>query len=248
MRNNKIIILAALFLAVVFMFKAYAVPVGPTITEISNTTMSEAGGQMLNSTNNGSTSGVAGGYIFTINLDSNQKNEKWKAYVGNVTGKFALADSNGYAIYDWTLTGSVTGEVYATRASGAISWGSTNCSTLEQIEAENTAMNHNSAQDNITATFDAQDNDEFEIAGGTIVENDCYTTNLYVDGSAPGDDAFEEVLLYDGSNLVYAAIIENNHDAYMDSNEPYDFQMIVAEDGRATWSSSTPYYFYVELD
>ncbi|MDD5086777.1 MAG: hypothetical protein PHV16_03400 [Candidatus Nanoarchaeia archaeon] len=247
MKNNIIAILAAL-LVFILVFRVYAVPVGPTVTYVSNTTMGNAGGTMVNETNNGSTSGIAGGYIFTINLDSNQKNEKWKAYVGNVTGKFALSDSSGYAIYDWTLTGSVTGEVYATRASGTISWGSTNCSNLTHIEAENTAMNHGGAQDNITATFDAQDNDEFEIAGRTIVASTCYTTNLYVDGAAPGDDSFEEVLLYDGTNFIYAAIIENDHDAYMNSNEPYDFQMIVAEDGRETWSSSTPYYFYVELD
>ena len=246
MKKSQITILVAL-LFVILVFKAYATPVGPTIKEISNTTKTAAGPTMVNGTHNGTAEGKAGGYIFTINLSSEQQNNRWKAYVGNVSGKLVLAGADNYAIYDWSLTSSLTGEIYATRASSTITWGNVNCSNITQIESENTAMSHTNPNDNITATFPTQDNKEFELAGGTIVANDCYTTNLYVDGSAPVDDSFEEVLLHDGTNMIYTAIIEEDHDAYMNSDEPYDFQMIVPEIGTGSWESSTAYYFYVEL-
>lgn len=246
MKKSQIIILTAL-LFVILIFKAHATPVGPTITEISNTTKATANPTMLNSTHNGTADGKAGGYIFTINLSSDQRNDRWKAYVGNVSGKLVLAGADNYAIYDWTLTTSLTGEIYATRASSTITWGNVNCSNITQIESENTAMSHTGANDNITATFPTKDNEPFELAGGTIPINSCYTTNLYVDGSAPGDHSFEEVLLHDGTNMIYTAIIEEDHDAYMNSDEPYDFQMIVPEIGTGAWKSSTAYYFYVEL-
>ncbi|OIO61816.1 hypothetical protein COY26_04330 [Candidatus Woesearchaeota archaeon CG_4_10_14_0_2_um_filter_33_10] len=246
MKKSQITILIAL-LFIILVFKAYAVPVGPTITEVSNTTKTAANPTMLNSTHNGTAEGKAGGYIFTINLSSDQQDTRWKAYVGNVSGKLVLAGADNYAIYDWTLTSSLTGEIYATRASSTITWGNVNCSNLTQIESENTAMSHTNANDNITATFPTQDNNGFELAGGTIIPNDCYTTNLYVDGAPPGDHSFEEVLLHDGTNMIYTSIIEDDHDAYMNSNEPYDFQMIVPEIGIGSWQSSTAYYFYVEL-
>jgi len=246
MKKSQIIILSAL-LFIILVFRAYATPVGPTITEIGNTTKAEANPTMLNSTHNGTAEGKAGGYIFTINLSSDQQNKRWKAYVGNVSGKLVLAGADNYAIYDWSITSSLTGEVYATRSSSTITWSSINCSNLTHIEAENTALNHTNANDNITATFPTKDNDGFDVGTVTIIAATCYTTNLYVDGSAPGDDSFEELLLYDGTNMVYTSIIEQNHDAYMNSDETYDFQMIVPEVGLASWESSTAYYFYVEL-
>ena len=44
------------------------------------------------------------------------------------------------------------------------------------------------------------------------------------------------------------AIIEQNADGYRGQlGETYDFQMIVPEVGLDSWTSSTAYYFYVEL-
>ena len=57
---------------------------------------------------------------------------------------------------------------------------------------------------------------------------------------------FEEILLHDKDDIVYATIIENDAKGYR-PNETYDFQMILPEVGLASWTSSTAYYFYVEL-
>jgi hypothetical protein len=64
------------------------------------------------------------------------------------------------------------------------------------------------------------------------------------------DSDFEEIILYDGTDhlngdIVYATILEQNLAGY--NNNQFDFQMIVPENGAPTWTSSTPYYFYVEL-
>ena len=83
------------------------------------------------------------------------------------------------------------------------------------------------------------------------------------------NDDFEEVLLYDGGyqgsnvsngginqtnntnfkNIVYASIIEEDAHGYRGNadNQTYDFQMLLPEVGLSSWTSSTPYYFYVEL-
>ena len=45
-------------------------------------------------------------------------------------------------------------------------------------------------------------------------------------------------------DIVYATILEQDAQGF--DNNQYDFQMIVPEVG-LTWSSSTAYYFYVEL-
>ena len=245
----------------------YAVPVGPTVTTISNSTKAAAGATKVNASGNDTTyPNKAGGFIFTINLNSEQQNSRWKAYVGNVTGTLTLDDAGGYSIYDWSITTALTGEVYATRASGSINWTNINCSYANATYWENVALNHTNPNDNISATFDGADNSEFYVGNVLINASTCPTTNIYVNASAPTNDNFEEVLLYDGNrgnyaqggvnetnntnfrNILYVSIIEQNADGYRGQlGETYDFQMIVPEVGLDSWTSSTAYYFYVEL-
>ena len=241
----------------------YAAPVGPTVTIKGNTTKSAAAGTKVNATGNDTTNpNKAGGFIFTVNLNSVQQNSRWKAYVGNVTGTLTLDDASSYTIYDWAITTSLTGEVYATRASGSINWTNINCSYANTTTAEQFALNHTSNPiDNISRTFNKTDNSGFYVGNVQIYASTCPTTNIYVNDSSPTNDNFEEVLLYDGGpiynlssyptgfgNVVYTTIIEENADGYRGQvNETYDFQMIVPEVALSDWVSSTAYYFYVEL-
>lgn len=242
----------------------YAAPIGPTVTTISNTTKSNAGAATVNGTGNDTTyPNKAGGFIFKINLNSEQQNSRWKAYVGNVTGTLVLDDADGYSIYDWSITTSLSGEVYATRASGSINWTNINCSYANTTTAEQYSLNHTSnPNDNISATFDGTDNSGFYVGNVQIYASTCPTTNIYVNASAPTNDNFEELLLYDGGSsynlssypngfgsMVYTTIIEQDADGYRRNadNQTYDFQMIVPEVGLSSWTSSTAYYFYVEL-
>jgi hypothetical protein len=57
---------------------------------------------------------AAGGSFTTLVLNITSQTSKWKAYVGNVSGKLTLDNSRNMTIYDWALT-SVQGEVYVSR-------------------------------------------------------------------------------------------------------------------------------------
>ena len=266
MKRKKIsvslLVLIVILILLINVSIIFATPVGPSITYRGNSTMTDSGAQVYNGTGNTTKSG---GYIFSIDLTSNQKNTRWKAYVGNVTGTLVLRDSDGFSIYDWSLGATQTGEVYASRANN-VNWGNINCSFMNATIWEMRKLNHtNNPNDNISRTFNNTDNSQFDVGTKRITANSCNTTNLYVNGAVPDDDSFEEVLLYDGSrtglnlsenaagfgNIVYTSIIEQDAQGYdydgTSSNSTYDFQMIVPEVGLSSWTSSTAYYFYIEL-
>ena len=218
---------------------AYAVPVGPTITFISNETKAVTPTRFINTT---------GGSITTVVLNTTAQDLRWKAYVGNVTGKLTLDDANDNTLFDWTIT-NILGEVYATRSSESINWSGINCSNSTHISMEELALNHSNKDDNITSTFNTQIHNGFFAGTRQILANTCFSVHTFVN-STRQQTKFEEVSLYDSAiqgngHVIYATPLEQ--DSYGFDNNTYDFQMIVPENGLATWSSSTAYYFYVEL-
>jgi hypothetical protein len=212
-----------------------AAPGAPTMTSVSNSTGTNINNGFIN---------ISGGYIATVNLTANFQNTRWKAFIGNVTGKFTLNDAGGFTIFDWTLA-TTTGRVYATRTSGAVTWSSINCSTVAAMENENTILAHNSTSDNITRTFNGVTHSFFYAAGKPIQANWCHTLNTYKN-NATQDVDFEEMAMSDGTNMIYATILEDNVAGY--NGAPYDFQMLVPENGSALWTGAIAYYLYVELD
>jgi len=218
------------------------VPEGPTIDSITNETREPLDGTLIN---------TSGGSITTMVLNTTAQNTKWKAFVGNVSGKLVLAGADNYAIYDWTKS-SIAGNVYATRKAETVSWNRISCANLTHIRNEEIALNHTSnPDDNISATFNTKDHDEFYVATKKINQNSCYSIMTNVMGQKQsGTRYFQEILLYDGlhSNdgyIVYATKLEEDVVGY--NNKSYDFQMIVPEVALSSWTSSTGYYFYVEI-
>jgi len=233
MQHRTIFVIAMLILLVPFI---YAAPSGPIIYSIRNETITPSSAALVN---------TSGGSITTMVLNATTQNLRWKAYVGNVSGTLTLDDANSNTIFDWTMA-NVVGEVYATRAATSISWASINCSTVENITNEELAINHTSnPDDNISATFAEQNHASFYVGNVLIPSDDCFSLHTYQNDSAQTTD-FEEILLHDSTNMVYATILENDELGY-DPNQTFDFQMIVPERGIPGWSSSTAYYFYVEL-
>ena len=57
---------------------------------------------------------TAGGSFTTLLLNATTQTPRWKAYVGNVTGRFTLTDNVNSTIYDWQIA-SIAGKVYASR-------------------------------------------------------------------------------------------------------------------------------------
>ena len=186
---------------------------------------------------------VAGGNISKFNLDATIQNPRWKAFVGNVTGSFTLDDSSGATIYDWSLA-KVTGRVYTTRKTSTVTWGSIACASSAQIVSENTALAHTNINDNLTATFTDTNHPSFYIGDVSIGANTCRGLDTYVNNASQSSH-FQEVVLTDTSNLVYATILEEDSVGY--DGDTYDFQLLVPERGEAGNTQVTDYYLYVEI-
>ncbi len=267
--NTLVIILAISIVTSLLLTLVTAVPTGPTVTVLGNTTKNPATATKVNSSINGTIS--PGGYIFTLNLNSLQQDTRWKAYVGNVTGTLTLDDADDNTLFQWTLS-SVTGEVYATRASGNVNWTGINCTWIYEgsrnatesnrsaEHVENQALSHTNLDDNITATFTKTNHSSLTIGSVIIGKNQCFSVQTYqrdvAQVFADSDLAnFTEVILYDGAfnkttgNVVYVTEMEQDKLGYKSTETltTYDFQMILPENGAVGFTSSTAYYFYVEL-
>ncbi len=220
---------------VLFSSISTATPTGPSSINVTvNETKTTTSGQKVN---------ISGGIISKINITASVQNPHWKAFVGWIDGKFTLDDSSGSTIYDWTLS-TIGGEVYATRASGTANWGSISCADAAEIAAEDTLLNQ-TGEDNITSTFTPANNTKtFTVASTPILQSTCSSTNTYVN-NATQTTVFEEVILHDTSDIIFATILEEGETGY--DGSAYDFQMLVPEVALDTWTSSTAYYLYVEL-
>jgi hypothetical protein len=217
---------------------ASAIPVGPIITfnSTSNATIRPAAAIT-----------TAGGTFTTLLLNTTGQTYRWKAYVGNISGKLALADATNKSIFDWTIT-SVTGEVYATRSNTAIDWNSVMCADSALIDNEDIFMNMSlSSPDTINKTFNTTIHKSFYVGANKISNSTCRAIATYVNGvpQAPTESSvFQEILLKDGSsNLIYTTLVNSSTIGY--NNQKYDFQMILAENEYQ--SIPTTYYLYVEL-
>lgn len=218
---------------------AYALPTGPVVTYISNTTLASV---------SASRNEDAKGTITTVTMSATQQDYKWKAYVGNVTGRFVLDDASAKAIYDWSL-GSVTGKVFATRSS-AVNWGSVSCVNQSVIDSEEGALGTTSSgTDSINTTFNYTIHRNFLVGTLNITNSSCRSTYTYINGTPQNsaeNASFQEILLKDNvsSNLVYTTLINPGTLGY-NGVSLYDFQMLVAENESS--NVPTTYFFYVEL-
>ncbi len=258
MDKSKKILLFLMAVVVAFYSLSAAVfstPDGVTVTHVTNLTRTVGAGTIVNQ----STAGISGGYIFIMNLSGDSQNARWKAFAGNVSGKLTLDDANSNTIYDWSFA-TISGEIYATRHSASVNWSGINCAPLNATETENINLSHTNKDDNISATFVTLDNQAMTVGSVSVKADTCRTINVYQNSQDTGGagDVFEELILYDRGNfswdqnqtsfgkIVYAQNLQGDTTGF-DNVNTFDFQLIVPERGSQGWSSSTPYYFYMEL-
>ncbi len=240
-KHAKTKLRASLFLLILllssfaFLKASLAIPSGPQISYNVTENITYAPATFIN---------TSGGSFTTLNFNATTQNTRWKAYVGNVTGKLVLDDANNRTIYDWEPT-AIAGEVYATR-NNSIDWSRINCSNSSVILAEEAFLGHNSSNiDSISRTFNETAHGSFYVGNRFIQANSCNSTYTYVNSTRQSrslNSSFQEILLDDDGSLVYTTLLENS--VYGFDFGQYDFQMIVAE--RET-GQPTPYYFYIEL-
>jgi hypothetical protein len=220
-------------------------PEGATVTFVTNSTKVVAAAQARNDSK---------GAIHTVRLNAENQNSKWKAYIGNVSSTFVLDDAAGYSIYQWNLASSYqyAGQVYVTRDSSA-TWSGIACASAGNKATEDTRLGHNSGQtDSVNKTFSSTIHKTFSVAGQSISNGTCYSTFTWINNSAQTasqNAAFQEVALWEGSEVVYTTFVENDKSGYRNQsgvNDRVDFQLILP-DNATMGSRPARYYFYLEL-
>lgn len=172
--------------------------------------------------------------------------QSWQGYFGNVSGAIQLADGSGDQMYNWSLS-SPSGEVFAS-TSNSVAWTSIDCFNWATYgSALETSFNINDSADGVNETFTAANgHDAFYVGSKEFTEGQCMSTQIYDSTGTGVDNNFEEVLLHDGTTTVFASLLEKDMSGF--DGASHDFEMLVLEDGHSGDTSTTPYYFYIELE
>jgi hypothetical protein len=209
------------------------------------------------------------GNVTELNLFGFSTTQSWQGYFGNVTGVIQLADLSSNVMYNWSQT-SPAGEVYAS-TNNSIYWSNIQCfnytatgtyedeagnggqtnlhgTNLTSLEAD---FGINSSDtDSINQTFPLigpGTHNQFYTANKQFNEGQCQNTRIYDNSGTGVDNNFEEVLLYEpqSSSVIFASLLNKDIPGF--DNKSHDFEMLVLENGHGADTSTTPYYFYVEL-
>ncbi len=214
------------------------VPSGGSLTAVSNQTAPP---------DTPGTNEAFAGNITELTITGYTTTQSWQGYFGDVSGTIQLADGSDNVMYNWSLA-NPEGEVYASE-SGAVSWADIACFDVSADgDALETTYNiANDDVDGVTETFASQNHDEFYTNNVHFAEDGCYSVQLYDDTGASVDQHFEEVMLTDTTNVIFASLLEEANVDGFDQGD-HDFEMVVLEDGHGTDTDTTTYYFYVELE
>jgi hypothetical protein len=187
-----------------------------------------------------SSNDATGGAITNVDHTSaTTQTYNWAGYYGDVGGTLRLGTDNA-KMYEWA-TADTGGEVYAS-TSDSITWGSIVGESGAHVDSNLSYLADKS--DSATITFDSL-NSALNVGNVLIEAGNASATHTFVNGNAQSTN-FEEVILTDGTNIVWTATISPNSEGFEDATAPHDYQMIVPEDGSGN-SDATTYYFYVEL-
>jgi hypothetical protein len=196
--------------------------------------------------------------VTQLSITGNTVTQTWQAYYGNVSGTITLDNAQNHTIYDWDLA-SPEGEIYASEAQVDFTYGNVFCYDFNQSDVGDSGFNTlaeyeallglaTDDADGIDETFAESTSYDAFYVGSYYVDAICPTTQMYDQNEQKDPDKFQEVLLYDNSSdkLVYTTIIEQDVQGFDD--QYWDFEMIVGEDGHNGDTTTTTYYFYVELE
>ena len=210
------------------------------------------------------------GNVTELSIFGYSLTQSWQGYFGNVSGTIMLADSNDNVMYNWSLA-SPEGEIYAS-TNNSIAWNYVQCFNFDAdgtyaddtLNAGGTSMygtNLSILESMFGIDWDDVDgvNETFTLlgAGGhntfytnnlEFSEEECRSTQVFSNAGQGEDNKFEEVLLYEPTtrSVIFASLL--NEDVLGFDNNPHDFEMLVLENGHLTDTSTTTYYFWVELE
>lgn len=239
MKFNRLFVMSILVLVLAFSIVSAVQPFGAsTVTEGASTRAPADSPQ---------TNAAIAGNVTELTISGSSITQAWQGYFGNVTGSIQLADSSNNVLYNWSLA-DPEGEVYAS-TSNSIAWASVACYDLATNgdALETTFGIDNADVDGLDETFNSATHSEFYTNSVQFAANGCNSTAVYDSTQASVAGNFEEVLLTDGSDIIFTSILEESAVNGFDGAD-HDFEMLVLEDGHLTDVATTTYYFYVELE
>lgn len=217
----------------------------------------------------GSASAYAGN-ITSLAINGFTNTRAWQGYYGNVTGTIQLADGSDNVFYNWSSF-NPEGEVLAS-TNQTITWTSLQCFNFtangteggvsgETVGGTNVGgLNLSGLEARYGIAFDDVDgvnetfgfditHDQFFIGALEFSAGECLSTASFDSTGDSVDNNFEEVLMYEPNtrSVVYTAILEESSVTGF-NNQDNDFQMMVLENGHGTDTTSTTYYFWVEIE
>ena len=236
---------------------AQTVPEGPgTFTNVNSTRRTPAVQRTLN---------AAAGNITQLVIAGETITQTWFGVFGNVTGIITLDNGQNRTMYDWNVA-NPAGEIYATTLA-SVNWSTVTCYNLTNPNTDNyfTKAEFESSlglgatdDDGVDETFsDANPHDAFYVGTIGFTSGQCPATSMYNSSQQKDTTRFQEVLLYNGGEttdnssnagrIIYTALLEDTSVNGFDGTD-MDFQMLLGENGHQGDTSTTPYYFYVELE
>jgi hypothetical protein len=249
---NRLFLLSV-FLVVLLSATVLAVePFGATLANISSVRAPAD-----NATNND----AMAGNVSEIDVTAFSITQSWQGYFGNVSGTIQLADGSDNVMYNWSLA-SPEGEIYAS-TNNSVTWGTIECLTEGDFGVGfiNLEAMFGIAPDDVDGV-----NETFSMAGThesgggfnhslfytnnvEFTAGECVSTHVFGPSKSVIDNTFEEVLLHDPTtnSVVFASILDEESPLGFD-DRAHDFEMLVLENGHLTDVTTTPYYFWVELE
>jgi hypothetical protein len=228
-------------------------PEGPTALDIEDTSRRAPAGA--------ATIQALAGNVTQLSITGNTVTQTWQAYYGNVSGTITLDDALNNTIYNWQLA-SPEGEIYASESPIDFTYDNIFCYDFNMTDAGYSAFNtlaeyeallglESDDVDGIDETFTEGTNYNSFYVGSRHIDNSsvtCPTTQMYDQNEQQDPSKFQELLLYDNTSnkIIYTAVIEQ--DVLGFDNQYWDFEMIVGENGHDGDTTTTTYYFYVELE
>ena len=221
-------------------------PEGPSFINATNTST-----RVLTSA--ASIQAVAGN-VTELSITGQTTTQSWQGYFGNITGQLILGDAWNHTLIDWDVT-LPEGEVYVSTGTIDFSDGNIGCYDYESGESYftlselETSLGMNADDiDGVNETFLVNSSYPNFYAGTNQITGNCPMRQLNNISGTPSPD-FYELLLYDAANqnLIYTAVLTKNGAVGFD-NRTWNFQMIVGENGHEGDTTTTPYYFYAELN
>ncbi len=244
-------------------------PFGATVTNVSSVRAPEDVA--------GSTDAMAGN-VSEIGIFGYSPTQSWQGYFGNVSGTVMLADDHDNVMYNWSLASPEGEVYASTNGSGIVwnyiqclnftSDGTYGSDTANAGATSLHGTNLTILENQFGIKWDDVDapNNTFSLAGthesGAGLAHDlfytnnlnfsageCLSTHVFATNGTVADGRFQEVLLYEptSASVVFTSILDEESPVGFDTN-PHDFEMLVLENGHGTDTSTTPYYFWVELE